>query len=585
MNQFATLWTRSRAALLALGLVAAAPAAVRAQAPAWQSVYGIVPASTFRSEVKATTTDAAGNVYMVGEFSGTIQLGGTTLSSAGGDNVFIAKWSPASRSFVWALRLGGSANDYGQAIAVSGSNVYVGGFFRSPSLTVGGSTILNTSTPNNNSADGFVVKIVDAGSSAAFGWVQRLGGAASESVDGLAAVGSSVYLAASFQSTTAELAGTTYASAGSSDVLVAKLTDTGPGNSVAWVQRAGGAGFDQADCLAVSGSNVYVGGTFELTAAFGTTALTSMAGGQGQPDIFVAKLADAGTAASFGWAVRGGGRSAFMRGLAASGSSVYAVGDFSGPAATFGPATVANAGGQAGNDAFVAKLTDAGTTGAFVWAQAAGGSDYDEANAVAVRGNSVYVAGHFASTTATFGNTTLTKSATSPGYDIFAARLRDNGSSGAFVWAQPAGSAADDYARAVALGGTTVYVAGSARTPATFGSQVLSAPGLVYAEPVAFVATLADATGLPNTAARDALAGLRIAPNPAHGTAAVELPAALGAAPATIAVLDALGRVVRTHTAAAGTKAELDLHGLAPGLYAVRVQAGGPPATGRLVVE
>ncbi len=57
-----------------------------------------------------------------------------------------------------------------------------------------------------------------------------------------------------------------------------------------------------------------------------------------------------------------------------------------------------------------------------------------------------------------------------------------------------------------------------------------------------------------------------------------------GTGPATLTVLDALGRPVRTQTAS-GTRAELDLTNLMPGLYAVRVQAGAATATRRLMVE
>jgi hypothetical protein len=50
-------------------------------------------------------------------------------------------------------------------------------------------------------------------------------------------------------------------------------------------------------------------------------------------------------------------------------------------------------------------------------------------------------------------------------------------------------------------------------------------------------------------------------------------------------VLDALGRILRTQAVALNARAEVDLTGLAPGLYAVRVQAKGQVATQRLLVE
>ena len=569
--------------LAVAGLLPAAPAA-RAQAPAWQSATAVTAGPGSRSEINASATDASGNVFVVGDFNGTVQLGATTLSSAGGDNAFVAKWSAATGSFVWAQRLGGTANDYGNAIAVSGANVYVGGLFRSPSVQAGTTTLVNAGALGSNSSDAFVVKLTDAGSSAAFGWATRVGGSGSEAIYGLAAVGNSVYVAGSFSSPTVQVGSTVLATAGSADALVYKLTDAGATASVAWAQRAGGASFDTADGIAVSGTNVYVGGDFELTATFGAISLVSTGGGQGEPDVYVAKLTDAGTTASFGWAVRGGGSSAFLYGLAASGSSIYAVGGFSGPTATFGSTVLTNAGGTAGNEAFITKLTDAGTTGAFVWAQRAGGSDYDEASDVAVRGNSVYVAGHFSSASATFGGTTVSNRASTGEYDVFVARLIDAGATGTFAWANTAGSPGSDYCRAVALSGTTVYVAGSARTPAVFGPLTLGSAAAPNTDAVAYLATLADATGLA-TAAAAGLGRFGLFPNPAHGRVAVQVPAGPGGVAATLTVLDALGRPVRVQTAALNARAEVDLTGLPAGLYAVRVQAGGRAATQRLVVE
>jgi hypothetical protein len=74
-------------------------------------------------------------------------------------------------------------------------------------------------------------------------------------------------------------------------------------------------------------------------------------------------------------------------------------------------------------------------------------------------------------------------------------------------------------------------------------------------------------------------------PNPAHGRATVQLPAIPGAATATLTILDALGRTLRTQTTATSANAELDLRGFAPGLYAVRLAAGTGSVMQRLVVE
>ena len=80
---------------------------------------------------------------------------------------------------------------------------------------------------------------------------------------------------------------------------------------------------------------------------------------------------------------------------------------------------------------------------------------------------------------------------------------------------------------------------------------------------------------------------LELYPNPATGAVRLRLPGSPAALPATIALLDGLGRTVRTHTAVLGgaEAALLDLRGLPAGLYAVRVAGTGATYTGRVVVR
>ena len=77
-------------------------------------------------------------------------------------------------------------------------------------------------------------------------------------------------------------------------------------------------------------------------------------------------------------------------------------------------------------------------------------------------------------------------------------------------------------------------------------------------------------------------------PNPAHRAVSLTLPAVPGASKAQVMLLNAVCQQVRSSSVALGsstTRAELDLTGVAPGLYTVRVLAGGQAASQRLVVE
>lgn len=464
------------------------------------------------------------------------------------------------------------------ALSVSGSSVYVAGAFYSTTASFGAATLTNANA-NGITNDVFVAKLTDAGSTAGFVWAQQAGGLGSESVNALVANGNNVYLAGGFSSLAASFgsivltnANTTPMLFGGFDLYVAKLADAGPSAGFAWATRSGGTGEEFATGLAVNGTNVYVAATFSGSAAsFGSTVLSSA----GSTDVAVVKLVDTGTSAGFGWAARAGGTGADeAQAVTVSGTNLYVVGSFNSAAATFGPTTLATAGDY---DIFVAKLVDAGSGGAFAWAQRGGGPTADYGGAVAVNGVNVYVGGSFTGGAAGFGNTVL---ASAGNNDAVVAKLLDAGATAGFVWAKGAGGSQADCTNALTLNGAMVYVSGYVSPPASFGLQTITNT----------VSTVSGfLTALPNAVLAShpavALVDILLFPNPAHGTATIQLPAIPGAITATLTLLDALGRTVRTQMAVTNARTALDLNGLAPGLYALRVAAGGHTATRRLVVE
>ena len=566
---FSCTFTRILLGLLLLAL----RLPVTAQAPAWQSarvVAATAAAAGNSSSVSATIVDAAGNVYLAGSFRNSVVLGGTTLTSLGDRDVFVAKFSPVSNQFVWAQRAGGTGSDYAAALAVSGTSVYVAGSFSGAPASFG-TTVLS----NAGRTDAFVAKLVDVGPTGSFAWALRAGGAEFENATALAVSGSGVYVGGHFSSPTVGFGATNLTSTGSYDVFVAKLTDTGTSGGFAWVQRAGGTDADFVSALTVSGSVVYVAGDFYgSTSGFGPTTLINAAASAsaGSSDVFVAKLFDVGSSGNFAWAERAGGLSFdYAYALAVSGTGVYLAGSFSSAIASFGATVLSNAGGE---DVFVVKLTDAGPTGSFVWAQRAGGAGNDAATALAVSGSGVYVAGAFSGPAASFGANSL---ASAGDFDVFAAKLIDAGGTGSFAWAQRAGGTSRDIAYALLLNGTSVYVAGFFASPtADFGAITLA-----NANPnnsLGFLAALTDPTLTATTASR-ALASAQLFPNPAHRTATLRLPVGTPIAPLTLT--DALGRAVRCYPAPAAPETALDLSGLPAGLYLLR---GAGPAQ-RLAVE
>lgn len=571
---------------LLLLLMSTSPA-VRAQAPTWQAVVAASQASGGGSEVATMATDASGNVYVAGYFFRTLSLGGITLLNANQatSDVFVAKWSPVTGSFVWALRAGGQGNDYGNALAVNGTSVYLSGSFDSPTMSFGSVVLTNA-----GAYDAYVVKLTDTGAAASFVWAER---ADAERADALVVSGTSVYVAGGFLGATAQFGPLALANAdptgSTADLYLAKLTDAGPTGSFTWAQRAGGPDYESAGALAVNGGSVYVAGLFASpTLALGgiTLANASQTVGNNSSDTFVAKFVDAGPTASVAWAQRAGGPGyEGASALAVSGPNVYVAGSFRSPTISFGAATLTNANpgpgsGAALADGFVAKLTDAGTASSFAWAQRAGGTDSDEITALAVRGASVYLTGTFYSAAAGFGTTTLVGNGSA---EVFVAQLEDAGPTGQFTGAQQGGGAGTERTNGLVLSGTTVYVGGVVSPPASFGSVSLAGP---VGRQVAFLASLTGPALA--TRSRVPLAGVRVTPNPAHGLATVRVPGTPSATWAMLTLSDALGRMVYTQACAlpaTGLTQELNLASLAPGLYHLRVQAEVATAGCRLLVE
>jgi hypothetical protein len=450
----------------------------------WQ--HAEFPLQGGSSITRATTTDAAGNVYITGDYFSTVGFGTTELASASPNNgtdtgnrdIFVAKWSASTGTWAWAVRGGGTGNDYANGIAVLGSNIYVTGSFE------GSATLAGTNISSAGGTDVFVAKYTDAGATVTNGWAVRGGGSGDDVGTALAVSSGGVYVGGTFASgSSASLAGTALAGVGDTDVFVAKFVDAGSSATNGWARSGGGTGADQAQGLAVSGSNVYLTGAFSSSASIASAALTG--GGQ---EMFVAKFGDTGSSATDGWARSGGGTGADIgNAIAVSGSNVYVAGDFtSGGAVVVAGTTLPGAGGL---DAFVAKFVDAGSSATDGWARSGGGSTLDHGYALAVSGSRVYLGGHFTSgSPVSIAGTSLTGRA---GRNVFVARYTDAGSSATGDWAQR--SDGDGVVYGLAVSGATVYAAGVAvpNNTTDFGSFSLNNP---LTTDINFLASLVDAT-------------------------------------------------------------------------------------------
>ena len=263
---------------------------------------------------------------------------------------------------------------------------------------------------------------------------------------------------------TATFGSQTLTSNGYDDIFIAKLD---PSGNWLWAVQAGGIGDEWSRCIALDGeNNVYVGGSFEGTAAFGSQTLTA-GGGEFDEDIFVAKLDASG---NWIWVVQAGGTDYnAANGIALDGAgNAYVNGYFHGTA-TFGNHTLTAIGEEDQGDLFVAKLDASGN---WLWAVQAGGPDHAAGTGIAVDSvGNIWITGIFAGT-ATFGSHTLTASGV---WDTFVAKLD---SSGNWLQVTKVEGTYMNIAYSIALDGVgNAWVIGCFNSTATFGSHTLTASG------------------------------------------------------------------------------------------------------------
>ncbi|HLG35807.1 MAG TPA: SBBP repeat-containing protein [Bacteroidia bacterium] len=116
----------------------------------------------YRDFSAALVLAANSDIYLTGRFEDTVDFdpgsGIFNLISAGGWDIFVSKLDSAG-NFAWAKASGGADYDRGNAIALNNSgNVYVTGYFNSPSINFGSDTLINADSSGSVS-EIFIVKI------------------------------------------------------------------------------------------------------------------------------------------------------------------------------------------------------------------------------------------------------------------------------------------------------------------------------------------------------------------------------------------------------------------------------------------
>ncbi|UOQ52224.1 SBBP repeat-containing protein [Hymenobacter cellulosivorans] len=527
--------------------------------PAWLSARAVGVGSAFQG---GAAVDAAGNTYEAGTFSGTTTVAGTTLTSQGDYDAYLAKYTPTG-TLAWVRQIGAAGRDNAFDVALDAAgNAYVTGGFTS-SIALGNNLSLTSTTTAGKRL--FVVRYSPQGTPE---WATQSTPANASLLDGSGIAtdaAGNVYVTGTISG--GITIGTTSVTISDPEggAFLARLNGaTGTLQSLteafryAFNPNAMGAFYAPRIAVAPTGET-YLLNTFYQSPVLGGTTFTT----RGGRDVLLAKYDRQGQLL---WTRQAGGTADdFGSALAVDATgSVYLTTLFSGTT-RFNTTQLVSAGGSDG------ALTKYSPQGVVEWAQRGGGTGADAFGGLALdAAGNAYVAGYF-SNTATF-NTAATATLTSTGLqDLVLASYTPQGQ---VRWVQQAGGPASESGIYLGLSaGGDVFVFASSTGTASFGPiAVATAPG-----GEGIFARLSSSV-LSTQPAR--FQTLSFSPNPATNT--LSFPALPAGTP--VQLLDALGRVARTTTVSAA--AQVSVQGLKPGLYTLRAStAQGQQLTGKVMVE
>ncbi|MBF9143102.1 T9SS type A sorting domain-containing protein [Hymenobacter properus] len=538
-------------------------------------------------------TDAQGNTYQAGTFSGTVHFGSFTFATGTGEMEVVVAKRNATGTYQWALAGGGAGDQRCKALTVDAAgNVYVTGSFPTATATFGATVLTNRAAAGTTTSDVFAAKVTAAG---AWDWAVSAGGGTRINGDDYGtAVGvdlfGNAYVAGTFTSSVAFFGSIQVPSPdrnGRDIAFVAKLSS---GGIWQWVRNNEDFGSSATAVATDEAGNTYLSGHFRGRIHYGPFLVTASNGAQ---TAYIAKVDATG---AWQWAT------AIQAGVLTNGhcqqfgvvldryGNAYSTGVFTSDTLKFDRTTLTNTGPRQPPaytsrtyNAFVAKLNVA--TGRWRWAaQSRGDGDEGLGGPLFDAQGQLYVGGGFSPPPGAsgpgpgsqFGSTTLFSAG---GDDIVVAQLD---TAGRWLWARRAGGPDNEGGAPRRLDAQgRVYVAGSFYgSTLPLGALTLTAlPGSwgnasstysLFEARLGVNGPLAVRNGRDDT--------FDVYPNPAHTAVTVA-----GLPPGQVVqVLDIVGRKVLAGTVPPQGTLQLALPaGLPPGVYLVRAGA----QTRRLVVE
>jgi gliding motility-associated-like protein len=361
---------------------------------------------------KGVAIDGTGNIYVTGYLTINCDFKGnspssTILTSVGGRDAFLAKYDQAGL-LQWVKNGGGSSNDEGLAVAVSGNRVYLTGYYHN-AATFGA---LNTNSGINQ--DNLILVTYDATTGSEL-WLADAGCNSDGYGYDVVADVNSVYITGTYRGslTLYDATGSLVANppfASSEEGFIAAFSSTG---TYSWLSLISGSFSESANSLTLVSGDIFITGSIDNAATFTGYAGNPVVPSGTDDDFYVAQLS--GTTGVTQWvACEPGGGDQTGTQITNDGINIVVCGHLSGSMTFTGGPTVTSTGND---DLFVARYR---TDGAFDWVQTATGIDNQHPNGIACTNTEhVYVCGEYRNTS-TFGAYTLPGIISS---NIFVARM------------------------------------------------------------------------------------------------------------------------------------------------------------------
>jgi len=390
-------------------------------------------------------SDAAGNVYTTGYFTGTVDFdpgaGIHNLTAVNNNDIFIQKLDP-SGNLIWAKSIGGNAEDSGQSITLDPSgNVLISGKYL-------GTVDFNPSAGISNlHAPGLVYNtfILKLSASGTFIWAKNIK-ATNTSITTDAS--GNVYTAGSFAGTVdfnpAPGSASNMTSVGLVSDYILKLNPSG--NFITAISGQGSGGKSIDDITINSAGNLCAVGVFSGTVDFdpsaGAANASSLGGGG---DVYIMELSPSLT---FNWVKQMPSPASGLRianGIATDAlNNIYICGTYSWRIDIDPGAGIHVLAGGSGFNAFAAKFD---VSGNLLWGKSISGLGTERANSIDYNSNGdVYVIGEFDNTVDFDPGAGTSYASTLGGSDLFIASFD---SAGDFIEVRTMGGAGHDLGQGI----------------------------------------------------------------------------------------------------------------------------------------